>query len=117
MTYQTTAIYLSGAICGDLWMGGLAGTPHNIDLQRERNRCGEQPSIRDLLLLVLAERGGDFQGAEFAADTVIRIERRNVQAPGVYTMHIRERELANLPDCADLVNMNAYSSDFFGDCD
>ena len=116
MKYTTTAAYVSGAMCGNTWMpGSLAGYPHQFNIRARLARFSDAhgATFRDILLSELTEKGGDFQNARFAADTVIRVERRCVTAPGKYTVHVWEREVASLPDCADLVNTDAYSGDFF----
>lgn len=113
--FQTTAAYVSGAICGDMWWPqALGGRPFTGDLRREFARS-DSASFRDVLLLMLAEHGGDFQCPEFTADTVIHIERRTRCEDGSYRVHVREREIGQLADCADLVNADAYVSDFLGD--
>ena len=88
--FQTTAAYLSGGICGPIWwqVGQLCGRPINKSLRGAfgiMDRCSESASFRDALELLLSEEGGDFQSASFTADTVIRIERRRVDAPGKWT--------------------------------
>lgn len=72
-------------------------------------------SFRDALNSLLMRKGGDFQNALFAADTVLRIERRSIESAGRYTVHVWEREISELADCADLVNAEAYVSDFISD--
>lgn len=119
--FQTTAAYLSGAICGSMWwpVGQLGGRPINKNLRGPwgiMDRFSEPASFRDALLHLLMEEGGDFSGASFSADTVIRIERRKVESPGKYTVHTKELQLDQI-GCEDLVNEEAYNSDFFGDCE
>ena len=61
------------------------------------------------------EKAGDFQGAHFtAADTVIRIERTRIDAPGRYTTHVRELALDRI-GCADLVDAERFTEDFSGE--
>lgn len=115
--FHTSAAYLSGGICGHMWMpNAMAGKPLNKDA---RGAWGffdrlDQPSFRDALLSLLMAEGGDFQDAAFTADTVFRIERRRQTDKG-YEVHVWEREISQLPDCADLVNSEAYVSDFMGE--
>ena len=90
----------------------MAGTLQQVDLRPEFARMSDPASFREVLLSILCERGGDFAGAGFTADTVIRIERRKVTAPGVYSVHIRERAIGELADCADLVHADSYVGDF-----
>jgi hypothetical protein len=116
--YQTTAAYISGGICGNLWMPQApAGICVNANARGPFglfNRFTEPASFRDALLLLLSERGGDFRSAEFTADTVFRVERRKITAPGKYEIHVWEREISSLPGCADLVNSEAHTADFMG---
>ena len=118
MQYRTTAAYLSGGICGHMWMpNAMAGKPLNKNARGAWgffDRCSNPASFRDALSLLLMEEGGDFQDASFTADTVFRIERVK-KLPKGYEVHVWEREIASLPDCADLVNTEAFVSDFMGD--
>src|SRR5262245_13353928 len=123
MKYRTTAAYLSGAICGHLWMPNtLGGLPCNksmrgpwgfMDVFSDPNGT----TFAEALESLLRREGGDFQDARFTADTVLRVERRGPPADGQkgYTVHVWEREVSTLPDCADLVNADAYVADFLGE--
>ena len=116
--YATTAVYISGGICGHLWMPDApAGKPFRADVRPVIDRFSDPRGVtfREVLLHMLMENGGDFQDATFTADTVLRIERRRVTAPGQYTVHVRERTIDQLADCADLVESEAYTGDFLGD--
>jgi hypothetical protein len=57
--------------------------------------------------------GGDFQSAKFSADTEIVILRKTSIKPYVYQTKARVRELINLPEFADLVDSDAWATDFF----
>lgn len=118
-TYHTTEAYLSGGICGDLWMPAvLGGKPIRTNLRGPFgifDRFTEPASFRDALLLLLSEEGGDFQNPSFTADTRITIVRRKVEGNGRYSLHVREREIHQITDCADLVNGEAYTGDFLGE--
>lgn len=117
--FRTTAAYLSGGICGAIWwpVGEMCGKPIRTNMRGIWGFMpeGEQLSFRNALLSLLMKEGGDFQNAEFTADTVIRIERRQVDSPGKYTVHVKEIEIGRLADCADLVNADAYVGDFMSD--
>ena len=115
--FTTTAAYVSGGICGSLWWpaGSLAGKPVNADLRAKMACFSEPASFRDALDSLLMEEGGDFNGAAFTADTVIRVERRCVDAPGKYRVHVWEREIGQLRECGDLVNGEAFTGDFMGE--
>lgn len=118
-TYKRMAAYLSGGICGDLWMPQVkAGKPFRANARGPWgffDRFTEPASFREALLSVLAENGGDFRNPAFTADTVIRIERRKITGNYQYTVHVWERTIAELPDCEDLIDSEAYTGDFLGE--
>lgn len=117
--FKTNTAYLSGGICGHMWMpNAMAGKLLNANARGPWGFYQEASkwSFRDALLNLLNHEGGDFQDAAFTADTVFRIERRRQTAQG-YEVHVWERELASIPDCADLVNSKAYVCDFMGEDD
>jgi hypothetical protein len=118
-TFKTTEAFISGAICGDMWMPQvLGGKCIHKNLRGPwgiMDRFTEPVSFRDALDTLLMEEGGDFQCARFAADTRITVIRKRNDGNGRYSLHVWERELVDLPSCADLVNAEAYSGDFFGD--
>ena len=116
--FKTTAAYLSGAICGHMWMPcAMGGLPVKTAL---RGVFGIMPGQRDAKTFrealegVLMRQGGDFRDSGFTEDTVIRIERRKVIGPGKYEIHVKEIELSKLPDCLDLVTKDTYTSDYLG---
>lgn len=119
MSYRTTAAYLSGGICGPIWWpaGALCGKPLRFDLRGYGGFTEPGETFRAILLSLLTREGGDFQHAQFTGDTVVRVERREERrdAPRGYTVHVWEREVAELPDCADLVNADAFVGDFMGE--
>lgn len=117
--FNTTAFYVSGAVCGPIWWpaGAMCGRPLNYDIARGMSRNVDHGvSIRDTLLHVLMREGGDFQSASFTSDTVVRVERLSVKG-GFRTVHVWEREIGQLADCADLVAADTYVSDFMTDDD
>ena len=116
--FRTQSAYVSGAICGRLWWpaGAMGGTLINEPLPSAFKRCGPGASFNDALSLILCERGGDFQGASFTADTVVRIERVGYRNGARY-VHVFEREIRDLYDCAGLADADCYVCDFFGDDD
>lgn len=115
--FRTTAAYVSGGICGKMWMPDAdAGKPYRFNLTGYGGFIPrEQHSFRDVLLSCLMRDGGDFQNPCFTADTIIRIERRSIDGPGRYLIHVKEIEVANLPDCDDLVSADAFVGDFLND--
>lgn len=118
--YTTTAAYLRGGLCGAIWWptGAVCGKPVKSNLRGVWGFMpeGEGRSFREALLGYLMREGGDFQNASFTSDSVLRVERRCSDGKG-YRVHVWEREIAALPDCADLVNTEAYTSDFMGEDD
>ncbi len=115
--FKTTAAYLSGGVCGPIWwpVGAMCGRPLRADLRRGYPSFDKGDTFREGLLSVLTREGGDFQNAQFTADTRIVVERRAVDGVGKYRIHVKELELASLEDCADLVNEEAYTGDFSGE--
>ena len=114
--YNTTAAYISGGICGPIrWPhGAMAGRPLRKNLRGRwgiLDRFTEPASFREALLRLLCEEGGEFQCPRFTGDTVIRVERRRVDAPGKYSVHVKELALDRL-DCADLVDEKHHVGDF-----
>lgn len=89
----------------------MAGKPIQRDARGAFGFYAKGDTFREAFASLLMREGGDFQNAQFTADTVLRIERRTKNARGMYSVHVREIELAKL--CPDLVNVEAYSGDFF----
>lgn len=111
--FKTTSAYISGSICGKLWMpSAMAGMPINKSLRGVWGFFSKGDTFRDALNSLLMKEGGDFQNALFSADTVIRIERKTKSIGGKYEVHVREIEIAKLCNCADLINADAFTSDF-----
>lgn len=114
--YRTTAAYVSGAICGEIrWpVGALCGLPVKFDLDGYGGfEKGARQSFADVLESYLRRNGGDFQNALFAEDSELVIERRLVEAPGRYKVHVRRIPVAKV--CPDLVRPDTFASDFFGE--
>ena len=118
-TYTTTEAYISGGICGHLWMPNvMAGKPFRANLRGPwgiMGRFTDPASFRDAIDLLLCEQGGDFQDSRFTADTSITVIRRRIIAPGRYDLHVYERELSQIRDCSDLVADEHYTGDFIPD--
>ncbi len=114
--FKTTALYISGAICGNLWMPcAKAGILVKKDIRGPWGFFAKGDTFENALDSFLMREGGDFRNAKFTADTVLRIERRSIQGAGQYTVHVWEREISQLKDCADLVDAESYVSDFLND--
>ncbi len=112
-SFKTTAIYISGAICGKMWMPASQGAIlFRKDLKKGSCYREKRDSFREILNGLLGRYGGDFQNAAFTSDTVLRIERRCIESPGKYSVHVFERTIAELKDCQDLTNEDCTASDF-----
>src|SRR5579859_7855073 len=95
--FKTTVAYVSGGIVGQMWLPPtLGGKPFQGDIRQQIRRYSVSKGItfRDVLLSMLTEHGGDFQNPQFSADTVLRIERRAIDSPGQYRVHVWEREVS-----------------------
>lgn len=120
--FKTTAAYLSGAICGRMWwpVGAMAGKPISI---KARGPWGFMDcfsthagtTLRDGLNHILNSEGGDFQNALFTDDTELVIERRAVDGPGKYRVHMKRIPVSSID--ADLVAPDTFASDFMGEGD
>ena len=115
--FRTTAAYVSGGICGAMWMPNTdGGKPYRFNLTGYGGFIPrEQYSFRDVLLSCLTRDGGDFQNPTFTSDTIIRIERRKIIGNGQSHIHVKEIKVADLRDCDDLVSADAFVGDFLGD--
>ena len=102
---------LSGGITGKMWWptGAQGITPINLDLTREAARM-DNPTLRELLLHVLAENGGNFQSSEFTADSFITVTSRK---PG--QKRWRDWELSVFPSIRDMLNPDVGTYDFTGE--
>lgn len=110
----STCVWLSGAICGHLWMPAvMGGLPINATARGPWGFWDKGDSFRDALLSLLCRKGGDFQDSRFTADTVLKLEM-TIPSGSPYRWSVRTREfpLSALKDCADLINPEAYTSDF-----
>lgn len=119
--FKTTEAFISGGICGHLWMPAvMAGKPMRHALRGPwgiMDGFTEPVSFREALDHLLMREGGDFQDSAFTADTRITIIRKRSVGNGRYELHVWERELSQLRDCADLVHADAETCDFMGDGD
>lgn len=111
MKYHTTSIKIHGAICGNMWMPqSMASRDLNKYVRGTWGFYDKGDSFREALMSLLNKEGGDFQNAEFSADTVILIERKSAPVTGVFATHIKEIPILKLE--ADLVNTEWNSYDF-----
>lgn len=106
-------ITLSGGVCGKLWMPAMTGGMDiNVNLSREIDRFTDKPTLRELLLHVLMEHGGDFQSASFTVNTDIVVSREVVTSDR-RRMVSRTWSIGAFKSVTDLVDPDAYSSDFY----
>ncbi len=116
--FYTTSATIKGALCGHIWMPQVKATlPITEDLHARFNRFSDKAgaTFRDALLSTLNEKGGDFQSAQFTADTSLVITRCKFIGGSRSTRFetkIREIPISELPDCEDLVDADTYSYDF-----
>lgn len=99
--FKTTAAYISGAIYGALWWpaGAEAYIPVKANMRGAFGIMGRVDGLDSALELFLNENGGDFQGAQFTADSELVIERKAIDGNGRYRIHIRTIPLSRIvPD-------------------
>lgn len=113
-------VKLIGGLTGKIWwpVGAQCGFPIRIDLKEEAQRFSEKPTLRELVLHLFRERGGDFQSTELTADTVIVVSRCEVRQEGSkrVTTHVcREWPITAFKSIKDCVNSEVYSTDFCDD--
>lgn len=109
--FKTTAAYISGGICGTMWMPeAKAGFPYRQDLRGPWGCYQKGDSFEDIARSVILNKGGDFRDARFTADTVIRIERTRIDAPGRYDTHVVE-----IPMPSSWTDADCYTSDICGE--
>lgn len=117
--YRTTEAFISGGICGSMWMPAVTGgIPFRVSLKGPfglMERFAEPASFRDALSSLLSEKGGDFQDPHFTADTRIVVIRKRHNGPAHYDVHVWERELTDLPTVVDFVDVEHFTGDFMGD--
>jgi hypothetical protein len=114
--FKTTAVYISGAICGKMWMpSAMAGAPLKMNARGPFGFADKGDSFQEMFGSLLMKKGGDFQRPLFTADTVLCVERRRISAPGKYEVHVREFPIAKLAHCADLVDAESHTEDFIGE--
>lgn len=107
MRYDMT---IQGGVTGAMWWptGVRAGRSFSIsarDMDSLDARM-DSPSLRELLLHVLSDEGGDYQGAEFTSDAVLTVR-------GV--ARTREWPLTAFPSVRDLIAVDTFAGDFVGE--
>ena len=102
-------ISLAGHLVGSIWMPAMECSQYiSADLTREQERFTEKPTLRELLLHILMEHGGDFRSASFSRETTITLETTQPRKDGKgYRTRRRCYELTQFPTVADLVDVNA----------
>ena len=126
MKFQTSSVTISGAICGHMRTPQSMGSTgyakywariramdwrrHDAERQVARIAATSDVTLRDIVLSILRERGGDLQDARFSVDTVVTVTRTRRERSGACCTHSRDIPLAAWPDCADLVHPEVYGS-------
>jgi len=118
-SFKTTEAFISGGICGHMWMPAvMGGFPFRQNLRGPwgiMDRFTESVSFADALNSLLMEKGGDFQDSAFTADTRITIIRKRQVGAGKYELHVWEREVADIAGCGELVHADTFTGDFMGE--
>ena len=86
-------------------------------MREERNPSCARARGGEQIEAALPALRGDFSGAQFTEDTIIRIERKALDGPYRYRVHVREIPLADVASLREYVRHNAYTGDFMGDDD
>lgn len=114
---------LRGGICGAIWwpMGAKCGMDLSVDLSREMSRItgGDgKPTLRDVISLVMCEKGGDFQGALLTGDTEIAVTSyRAGPDQRITDKRTRYWPVTAFPSIADYVDADTFTGDFHGSDD
>lgn len=113
-------IALRGGICGPIWwpVGAKCGSDLSVNLSREIDRIvGGRVTLRDVIQLVMSERGGDFQSAMLTADTEISVTAyRAGPDQRIRSKRTRYWPITAFGSIADYVDQDAHTGDFHG-CD
>jgi hypothetical protein len=105
-------IALQGGLCGNIWWpNARCGKDISIDLSRKIGRFTDKPTMRDLLLHVLMERGVDFQTARFTEDTEIVVTREK-QSDNRRSTQSRYWPITAFKSVSDLVEKDTFTADF-----
>jgi len=99
---------LVGGLTGTMWMPACPGAVKvDVNLNREAARM-DDPTLRDLCLHLIAEKGGDFQDTRFTGDTYIEISRVRVRQ-SLARRHSRLWELTKFKSVADMIAVDIHS--------
>ena len=112
-------ITLRGGICGPIWWptGVKCGSDLSVNLSHEMARiAGDRVTLRDVVELVLCEKGGDFQLPLLTADTEICVTTyRTGPDQRILSKRTRYWPITAFPTIADYVDQDARTSDFHGE--
>lgn len=102
-------VTLHGGVCGPIWCstGAACGRPIRHRLHRDCN-------LRDELKSIMASEDGDFQCADFTADTEIVITDSFFRNDREVKTRTRYVALLALPSVSDMATDEYYSYDFGG---
>ncbi len=118
MSKAQTRVWVSGAICGNMWMpNSIGGFPINETVQspyfpKVHSRYAGC-SLKEILCNILTNSGGDFRNASFTEDTVIRFERTTVL--GTHKRRVAVKEIAVTDIDSSLVNHDVFTCDLLGE--
>jgi hypothetical protein len=104
MVIQITDISISGYLVGGMWWpAGVTGYKRvAYSVTREDGRFSEPGTLRDHVLHLLMEQGGDFQGAELAhAEIIVTAEKISDSR---HTIKRRYFPITMFPSISDCVN-------------
>jgi hypothetical protein len=112
-------ITLRGGLCGAIWwpVGAKCGMDLNVDFSREASRIvGDKVTLRDVIELIICEKGGDFQEALLTGDTELCVTVQRL-SDGRRKSHTRYWPVTAFPSIAEYVDAESFSYDFNGESD
>lgn len=107
-------IRLTGGLIGPIWWpsGRVCCALITLDLRHEASRSLDRNvTLRELLLSIQTERGGDFQHCQFTGDTELTISRTK-RTERMTTTTQCTWKLTSFKSVSDLVAGDQYSSDY-----
>jgi hypothetical protein len=104
-------IVLRGSLVGPIWWpaGMICITPFRIDLKRERARIGTgKASLRDVIDLIVTEKGGDFQHCKLTQDSTIEARLWDSPRHNVSRQLVRHWPITAFSSIKDYVSENEF---------
>lgn len=111
-------IKVTGAICGKIWwpQGAVCGKGFSETISHNQQcfnkKWDKGDTLRDCLLSILTNMGGDFQNAQFTTDSEVEFTANVVTRKGARTVLSRVYAIGELPGCGDLADSEYFASDF-----